>query len=85
MHQASDSALVIWYDAVTSQGKLKWQNGLTDQNCGFLEACDGLYVNYAWKLRTLDETAAAAGVCDKVQNFPALFARTFSRTGVPLQ
>ncbi|KAL4447747.1 hypothetical protein ABPG75_004966 [Micractinium tetrahymenae] len=46
---------VIWYDAVTTEGKLEWQNSLTPLNRPFFDACDALWVNYPWK----DGTPAA--------------------------
>jgi hypothetical protein len=39
---------VIWYDAVTTEGKLKWQNALTMLNSPFFDACDGIWLNYTW-------------------------------------
>ena len=41
---------VIWYDAVTAAGKLKWQNTLNALNRPFFDACDAIFVNYAWKV-----------------------------------
>ncbi len=41
---------VIWYDAVTSEGKLTWQNSLNALNRRFFDACDSIFVNYAWKV-----------------------------------
>ena len=41
---------VIWYDAVTTKGHLKWQNTLNALNMPFFEASDALFVNYAWKV-----------------------------------
>ncbi|GAA5994155.1 uncharacterized protein JCM10292_001902 [Rhodotorula paludigena] len=40
---------VIWYDAVTTQGRLAWQNAVTDLNLPFFEACDGIFLNYWWR------------------------------------
>jgi hypothetical protein len=39
MHRAVPGALVIWYDAVTVEGWLEWQNGLTALNQPFMDAC----------------------------------------------
>lgn len=41
--------LVIWYDAVTCQGELKWQDSVTDLNSCFFQCCDGIFLNYTWK------------------------------------
>lgn len=43
-----DGVGVIWYDSVTIDGKLQWQDGLTPLNKPFFDACDGLFVNYTW-------------------------------------
>lgn len=61
MHEAKQNALVIWYDAVTTNGWLEWQNSLTALNSSFFEACDGLFVNYTWNQGLLSATARAAG------------------------
>jgi hypothetical protein len=40
---------VIWYDAVTVDGKLDWQDELNDKNAPFFNVCDGIFLNYTWK------------------------------------
>ena len=52
MQQRTPSALVIWYDAVTVEGRLQWQDSLTELNTPFFDACDGIFVNYTWRVRT---------------------------------
>jgi endo-beta-N-acetylglucosaminidase D len=37
------------YDAVTTEGKLEWQDTLNHLNAAFFDACDGLFTNYCWK------------------------------------
>ena len=37
------------YDAVTIEGKLKWQNGLTDLNLPFFEESNSIFTNYTFK------------------------------------
>ncbi|GIL62379.1 hypothetical protein Vafri_16601, partial [Volvox africanus] len=54
-------ALVVWYDAVTSDGRLAWQNGLTPLNAPFFDAADALFVNYTWGEAAPAAVAAAAG------------------------
>lgn len=44
------------YDAITTDGKLKWQNRLTAHNKPFLDCCDGMLINYTWKSWMLRET-----------------------------
>ena len=63
MHGASSNAQIIWYDAVTIEGKLQWQDNLTTLNEDFFEACDSLFVNYTWKVKTPFQAAATAGAC----------------------
>ncbi|GAA5862640.1 hypothetical protein JCM5353_001233, partial [Sporobolomyces roseus] len=36
------------YDAVTTKGKLQWQNTLNEKNTPFLTACDSIFLNYFW-------------------------------------
>ena len=63
---------VVWYDSVTKEGKLSWQNELNGQNYSFFELCDGIFTNYNWRvddeknsiensLATLEEHKATAG------------------------
>lgn len=46
---AADSTMVLWYDAVTVNGNLAWQNRLNSKNRDFFCACDGIFTNYHWK------------------------------------
>ena len=39
---------VIWYDALTVENELKYQNGLTSKNLKFAQAADALFTNYKW-------------------------------------
>ncbi|CAD5235462.1 unnamed protein product [Bursaphelenchus xylophilus] len=47
---------VIWYDSITFDGKLAWQNCLNVYNQVFAEKCDGLFTNYTWNRRHLKAT-----------------------------
>lgn len=49
MLAANKSSEVIWYDSVTIDGKLNWQNNVNDKNIRFAEACTGIFLNYSWK------------------------------------
>lgn len=40
---------VLWYDSVTVEGKLVWQDRLNGENRVFFDACDGIFSNYAWE------------------------------------
>lgn len=47
---------LIYYDSMTEEGKVGWQNALTEKNAAFLkegdrEAADGMFVNFGWKDR----------------------------------
>lgn len=43
------STTVLWYDSVTTDGSLRWQNVLNSKNRAFFDACDGIFTNYHWK------------------------------------
>ena len=42
---------VIWYDSVTHDGELKWQNALNENNYRYFDSCDGIYLNYNWRVK----------------------------------
>jgi hypothetical protein len=48
MRQVNPNSQVIWYDSVTIEGKLDWQNSLNDLNAAFFDVCDGIFLNYTW-------------------------------------
>lgn len=52
---------VLWYDAVTVEGRLDWQNTLNRLNRPFLDACDAIWINYTWKEGTPAEVQAQVG------------------------
>lgn len=47
--------LVIWYDALTSDNKVDYQNGLTEKNAPFALAADSLFTNYKWTKAKLEQ------------------------------
>ena len=47
---------VIWYDAVTADGELKWQDELNEKNADFFLHCDGIFLNYNWKAENLKKS-----------------------------
>ncbi|TKY47580.1 Cytosolic endo-beta-N-acetylglucosaminidase 2 [Spatholobus suberectus] len=49
MHSSVPGSLVLWYDSVTVDGKLNWQDQLNEHNKLFFDICDGIFVNYTWK------------------------------------
>lgn len=50
MRKVNANSEVIWYDSVTCEGKLDWQNELNAKNKMFFDACDGIFLNYTWKV-----------------------------------
>ncbi|KAL3274569.1 hypothetical protein HHI36_015950 [Cryptolaemus montrouzieri] len=61
VHQVDSASLVIWYDSVTEDGKLSWQNELNDKNLCFFEQCDGIFLNYVWTEQNLVKSIEKAG------------------------
>ncbi|KAI8030212.1 Cytosolic endo-beta-N-acetylglucosaminidase 1 [Camellia lanceoleosa] len=61
MHSSVPGSLVIWYDSVTVDGKLSWQDQLNDSNKPFFDICDGIFVNYTWQEDYPKLSAAVAG------------------------
>ncbi|XP_047052165.1 cytosolic endo-beta-N-acetylglucosaminidase 1-like [Lolium rigidum] len=61
VHAAVPGSLVIWYDAVAVNGDLGWQDKLNKYNKPFFDLCDGIFVNYTWKAKYPQDSAAAAG------------------------
>ncbi|KAH7433439.1 hypothetical protein KP509_07G070000 [Ceratopteris richardii] len=61
MHERVPGSTVIWYDSVTKDGVLRWQNCLNQQNKCFFDLCDGLFVNYTWKGDYPKKSAEMAG------------------------
>ncbi|GAA6008916.1 hypothetical protein JCM11491_003834 [Sporobolomyces phaffii] len=62
MHERVPNSEVMWYDAVTSEGKLSWQNALNERNLPFLRACDSIFLNYFW---TPSEIAATLALVEQ--------------------
>ncbi|KAF2232128.1 glycoside hydrolase family 85 protein [Viridothelium virens] len=50
-----DGGSVIWYDALTTENKVIYQNGLTKKNLPFLKCSGSLLTNYCWDLDKLRE------------------------------
>ncbi|KAI9877757.1 MAG: hypothetical protein M1830_002922 [Pleopsidium flavum] len=51
---------VIWYDALTIDNKVRYQNGLTEKNETFVRAADGLFTNYEWTAANVFEARRIA-------------------------
>ncbi|RID80795.1 hypothetical protein BRARA_A03431 [Brassica rapa] len=50
LHLSTPGSLIIWYDSVTVHGHLKWQDHLNEKNKPFFDLCDGIFMNYTWKV-----------------------------------
>ncbi|XP_065066058.1 uncharacterized protein LOC135691973 isoform X2 [Rhopilema esculentum] len=61
MHASNPSSQVIWYDSVTVQGELKWQDELNANNSKFFDVCDGIFLNYTWSVHHLSRSSIIAG------------------------
>lgn len=64
-HRLGPEKQVIWYDALTANNELDYQNSLTSKNLEFAKAADSLFTNYKWTEKHLvnsKETAEAAGI-----------------------
>ncbi|KAI8564297.1 hypothetical protein RHMOL_Rhmol03G0170100 [Rhododendron molle] len=61
MHDLVPGSLVIWYDSITVDGNLIWQNQLNQKNKPFFDVSDGIFLNYSWLEDYPKSSAAVAG------------------------
>ncbi|XP_052740124.1 uncharacterized protein LOC112051438 isoform X2 [Bicyclus anynana] len=61
LHRELEAPLLLWYDSVTVDGHLSWQNGLNHKNKAFFDASDGLFTNYSWSEQDVRSSAELAG------------------------
>ncbi|XP_058207318.1 cytosolic endo-beta-N-acetylglucosaminidase 1-like [Rhododendron vialii] len=61
MHDLVPGSLVIWYDSITVDGNLIWQNQLNQKNKPFFDVSDGIFLNYSWLEDYPKRSAAVAG------------------------
>ncbi|XP_031379476.1 cytosolic endo-beta-N-acetylglucosaminidase 1-like isoform X1 [Punica granatum] len=61
MHSSVPGSSVIWYDSVTIDGDLIYQNQLNQYNKPFFDICDGIFANYSWEEDYPKLSAAVAG------------------------
>ncbi|CAG8517867.1 3848_t:CDS:2 [Ambispora leptoticha] len=61
IHRKIPGSLVIWYDSVTTEGLVQWQDRLDDANYPFFKSTDGIFVNYTWQAHFPALSAARAG------------------------
>lgn len=51
---------VLWYDALTTDGDVYYQNGLTSLNRPYVQSTSGLFTNYKWTEKKLTESKISA-------------------------
>nr|XP_034830767.1 uncharacterized protein LOC117987812 [Maniola hyperantus] len=61
LHQELQDPVLIWYDSVTVEGHLNWQNGLNEKNKAFFDVVDGFFTNYSWSEKDIETSVAHAG------------------------
>lgn len=60
IHEKISGSVIIWYDSVTRDGVLAWQNELNEYNRCFFDLCDGIFTNYTWKIENLKNSVKFA-------------------------
>jgi mannosyl-glycoprotein endo-beta-N-acetylglucosaminidase len=50
LHEEIPGSSLIWYDSLTSDGNIDWQNQLDEKNLPFFKVTDGIFLNYWWKV-----------------------------------
>lgn len=68
MHERVPGSLVLWYDSVTMAGDLDWQNELNESNSPFFDVCDGIFLNYTWKVSSPAPSACCKNPPDDLSN-----------------
>ncbi|CAH2106840.1 unnamed protein product [Euphydryas editha] len=61
LHEELENPVLIWYDSVTVEGHLNWQNGLNGKNKAFFDIVDGFFTNYSWSEKDVEASVTAAG------------------------
>lgn len=51
---------VIWYDALTCDNKVDYQNNLSAKNLAYTRAANALFTNYKWTIARLDQAQVIA-------------------------
>ncbi|KAF2084673.1 glycoside hydrolase family 85 protein, partial [Saccharata proteae CBS 121410] len=62
--QMGEEKQLIWYDALTADNRVEYQNGLTEGNVPFAQACGSLLTNYSW---TYEGASSSKGVATRHQ------------------
>ena len=58
--RVGEQALVLFYDSLDADGRVRYQNALTPANRPCFDACDGLFTNYWWGGPHLAQSASLA-------------------------
>ncbi|CAG8525575.1 5375_t:CDS:2, partial [Scutellospora calospora] len=61
MHKHKPGSVVLWYDSITKEGTLSWQDQLNDLNYPFFDVTDGIFINYTWSEEYPELSARKAG------------------------
>lgn len=56
IHEDIPGGKVFWYNSLTSDGSLKFQSELNEENIMYFNVCDGIFINTAWNLENLERT-----------------------------
>ena len=51
---------IIWYDAITVDNEIEYQNGLTKANAIFAKSADAIFTNYKWGMQDLQNSGKCA-------------------------
>lgn len=51
LHEEIPGSTLLWYDSLTKNGAVDWQNQLTEENLPFFKVSDGIFLNYWWRVR----------------------------------
>lgn len=68
IHLEIKDSEIIWYDSVTNEGQLKWQNELNDKNEEYFNCCDGIFLNYNWTDGSLERSKNLAELRNRVRD-----------------
>lgn len=71
IHDEIPNGIVLWYDSVTEDGKLAWQNEVNEKNIDMYRGSDGILLNYGWSMDHLQRTI------DILQRDPAEMVKVF--------
>lgn len=56
---------VVWYDALTCENEVDYQNGLSSKNSVYALAADALFTNYRWTVAKVEESRHSAKTVGK--------------------